>query len=296
MAHSPFETRLADNRLGALIWGREDAPQTWLALHGWLDNAASFSWLAPRLAEALDIRIVAIDFAGHGHSEWLPQGTDYPLWGYVHDVLDALDALSIERATLLAHSLGACVTCLLAAAMPERLERAYLIDGIGMLTTPVANTAHQLRHGILGVRRAGSMPPSYATLEAAARARVAGAVTPLSLEGAEVLVRRNLHDEGGSYSFRTDPRLLRPSQVRLTPEQDAALLESIETPLELFQAEEGIIGGQLDPKNVRARMPTLRTHPVPGGHHLHLEKAYVDGLAQSIIAVAGDPQRAPGRG
>ncbi|OHV12922.1 alpha/beta fold hydrolase [Kushneria phosphatilytica] len=293
MAHSPFETRLADGRLGALIWGREDASETWLALHGWLDNAATFSWLAPRLVEALDIRIVAIDFAGHGHSDWLPTGHDYPLWGYIHDVLDAMDSLSIERATLLAHSLGACVTCLLAAAMPERLTRGYLIDGIGMLTTRVADTTRQLRHGLLGVRRPRSTPPSYESLEAAARARVAGAVTPLSLEGAEVLVRRNLHEAGGRYSFRTDPRLLRPSQVRLTPEQAAAMLESIETPLELFQAEEGIIGGQLDAENVRARMGTLRTHHVPGGHHLHLEQDAVDGLAQAIIEAADSQLKCP---
>ncbi|HBN60384.1 MAG TPA: alpha/beta hydrolase, partial [Halomonas sp.] len=70
---APQPLSLANGRLAALSWGRQDAP-TWLALHGWLDNAASFTRLAPRLVSALGIRIVAIDFRGHGHSAHAPAG------------------------------------------------------------------------------------------------------------------------------------------------------------------------------------------------------------------------------
>ncbi|BBI75402.2 hypothetical protein HAALTHF_46740n [Vreelandella aquamarina] len=55
---------------------------------------------------ALGIRIVAIDFRGHGHSAHAPAGSDYALWDYTHDVLDAMEALGLEQATLLAHSMG----------------------------------------------------------------------------------------------------------------------------------------------------------------------------------------------
>ncbi|HSH57111.1 MAG TPA: alpha/beta hydrolase, partial [Halomonas sp.] len=60
---SPHALRLAEGRLAGLVWGESEAP-LWLALHGWLDNAASFSRLAPVLARQLGVRIVAIDFAG----------------------------------------------------------------------------------------------------------------------------------------------------------------------------------------------------------------------------------------
>ena len=76
---APQPLSLANGRLAALSWGRQDAP-TWLALHGWLDNAASFSRLAPRLANTLGLRIVAIEFRGHGHSTHAPAGSDYALW------------------------------------------------------------------------------------------------------------------------------------------------------------------------------------------------------------------------
>ena len=45
------------------------APQRVLALHGWLDNAASF---APLAAAWPDCEIVALEFAGHGRSGHLP--------------------------------------------------------------------------------------------------------------------------------------------------------------------------------------------------------------------------------
>ena len=51
--------------LAAHLYGPEEGLPV-LALHGWLDNAASFARLAPKLE---GLRIVALDFAGHGHSE-----------------------------------------------------------------------------------------------------------------------------------------------------------------------------------------------------------------------------------
>ncbi|MBR9904249.1 MAG: alpha/beta hydrolase, partial [Gammaproteobacteria bacterium] len=104
-AYAPQPLSLAQGRLAALSWGRSDAP-TWLALHGWLDNAASFTRLAPLLVEALGIRIVALDFRGHGHSAHAPPAGDYALWDYCQDVLDAMETLALEQTSLLAHSMG----------------------------------------------------------------------------------------------------------------------------------------------------------------------------------------------
>ena len=39
-----------------------------LLLHGWLDNAASFDLLAPKLNCVLNAEIVALDLPGHGFS------------------------------------------------------------------------------------------------------------------------------------------------------------------------------------------------------------------------------------
>ncbi|WP_136067287.1 alpha/beta fold hydrolase [Modicisalibacter radicis] len=276
------EISLADGRLAGLAWGEVGAP-TWLALHGWLDNAASFSRLAPRLADALGIRLVAIDFAGHGLSRCHPAGVYYAIWDYTHDVLDALASLGLERATLLGHSMGAGVACLVAAAMPERVARLVLIDGLGTLTTPSEDSAAQLRKGLIAQRRRISPSPRYADIESAIAARVGGGVTPIDAATAEPLVTRNVaRDAEGGWRLRTDGRLLRPSLVRFCPEQALAILGAIQAPSLLVEGEQGILGGHGFAHRARQALVTLERRVLPGGHHLHLEPDAVAAVAAAI--------------
>ncbi|MEQ6889882.1 alpha/beta hydrolase [Halomonas sp. CS7] len=284
----PQALHLADGRLAALAWGDPSA-STWLALHGWLDNAASFSRLAPRLVERLGIRVVALDFAGHGRSAHRHGG--YALWDYVHDLLDAGDELGLSHMTLLAHSMGAGVACLAAAALPERVEALVLIDGLGALTTAADDAPAQLRKGLLAERRArsrapsspGSRAPSYPDSEAAVAARVAGGATPIDAETARPLMLRNLEElPGGRVRLRTDARLLRPSPVRLCPEQLSAMLRALSAPVLLVEGTTGILGDRPRARRARAEVANLARRVLPGGHHLHLEPAAAGEVAWVI--------------
>lgn len=280
---------LAGGRLAALCWGRADAP-VWLALHGWLDNAASFSRLAPELSERLDIRIVALDFRGHGlsaanaeaGSDYAPW--DYALWDYCHDVLDAMDELGAESAALMGHSMGAAVACLLAAALPERVERLVLLDGLGMLSTTEENTADQLRRGLLAHRMRPSRMPSYPDLASAVDARVAGGVTPIDADTAAPLVARNSCERSdGRITLRTDSRLLKASPVRFTSPQVLALLASIRSPVQLIEGDQGILGERQWAIKARAAVPYLTRCVLPGGHHLHLEPGSVESVIEAVV-------------
>src|SRR5690606_11793724 len=91
--------------LAAHLYGPEDGRPV-LALHGWLDNAATFSRLAPRLQ---GLRIVALDFAGRGHSGHRGPGAGYQLWDYAVDVLLVAEELGWQRFLLLGHSLGGII-------------------------------------------------------------------------------------------------------------------------------------------------------------------------------------------
>ncbi|HZX81878.1 MAG TPA: alpha/beta fold hydrolase, partial [Lysobacter sp.] len=88
-------------RLAALRFGHGGVPV--LALHGWLDNAASFLPLSSHLP-GLDI--VALDLPGHGASAHLPASAEYTLVNAARAVLGAADALGWSRFSLLGHSMG----------------------------------------------------------------------------------------------------------------------------------------------------------------------------------------------
>ena len=99
-----------------------------LALHGWLDNAASFAQLAPLLADA---DVVAIDLPGHGYSDHRPPGTRYHFIDYIPAVLDAMNELGWPNCVLIGHSLGAAIASFTAATEPDRVRGLFLIDGLG---------------------------------------------------------------------------------------------------------------------------------------------------------------------
>jgi pimeloyl-ACP methyl ester carboxylesterase len=123
---------VVDTRLGRITGlraGDTGAPRV-LALHGWLDNAASFIPLAQHLH---GIELVAPDLPGHGASPHLPPGADYSFAAAVNSVLDIADALGWDRFSLLGHSMGAGISSLVAAACPQRIERLVAIEALGAL-------------------------------------------------------------------------------------------------------------------------------------------------------------------
>ena len=231
------EIRLSAGRgeLAALRFGDPDGPKL-LALHGWLDNAASFVPLADSL-EGFDV--VALDLPGHGASAHRAAGYDYVYVDWLHDVLDALDALGWARAHLLGHSMGATLASTLAAAAPERVAKLALVEGLGPLGGPAESAGTRLR-------------------EADAR----------------LIVERNLQAVPGGWSWRSDPRLRLPSSTRLPEAAIRAILQAIEAPTLLVAAEPS---PPYFPPALRAeRIACLRDaslHVLEGGHHLHMERA-----------------------
>ena len=120
-----------------------------LALHGWLDNAASFLPMAPFLG-SLDL--VAIDLPGHGRSAHLPPGADYSFPGAIASVLDVADALGWERFALLGHSMGAGIASLVAAACPQRVERLVAVEALGALADAAEHTVRRMREAVAAER------------------------------------------------------------------------------------------------------------------------------------------------
>ncbi|MHA6493329.1 alpha/beta fold hydrolase [Pseudomonas borbori] len=252
--------------LAAHLYGPQDGIPV-IALHGWLDNAASFSRLAPKLP---GLRIVALDFAGHGHSDHRPPGASYAIWDYVHDVLQVAEQFGWQRFSLLGHSMGAIVSVLLAAALPERVERLALIDGLIPYTGEADNAPQKLAEALKAqMALRDKRKPVYPQFSQAVEARMRG-VGAVSREAAELLAQRGLMPVPGGYTWRTDSRLTLPSPLRLTHAHAMAFAGQLQCPVKLVLAEQGMLQAQPRFGELLEPLP-IAVSRLPGGHHLHLD-------------------------
>lgn len=110
--------------LHALEWGAGGEPV--VLTPGLGQSAHVFRELGPALAA--DRRVVALTPRGHGESGTPPRG--YTVADFAAELRGALDALGIDRATLVAHSVSGAAATRLAADHPTRVVRVVYLDGI----------------------------------------------------------------------------------------------------------------------------------------------------------------------
>lgn len=277
--------RLPHLELAAVDYGPADGIPL-LALHGWLDNAASFETLAPLLPGH---RIVALDWPGHGRSQHRPDGAWYHYIDYLHDLDLALDALGWERCRIVAHSLGGAIASVYAAARPERVERLALIEALGPISTPPEKALGLLRAALtdrIDIRSKSLRV--FPDLEPAIKARMKSDTMALSREAAARLVTRGTRAVDGGFVWSSDPRLTLTSAIRLTEEQVLAYLAGLTVPTLAIMADPPFpfVAGP----SMQRRMdtvPALRLLRIPGTHHLHLENpASVAGPINAFFAEA----------
>ncbi|AMO77426.1 alpha/beta fold hydrolase [Pseudomonas citronellolis] len=263
--------------LAAHLFGPEDGKPV-LALHGWLDNAMSFARLAPKLD---GLRIVALDFAGHGHSAHRAPGASYLLWDYAYDVLAVAEQLGWERFSLLGHSMGAIVSVLLAGAMPERIERLALIDGLVPYTGEADSAPAKLGEALKAqLALPNKRKPVYEAIDRAVEARMKG-VGAVSREAAELLARRGLMPVPGGFTWRSDARLTLPSPLRFTRAHAASFVQAVQCPVSLVLAQGGMLAAEPGIRKLIDGRP-FDVHELPGGHHLHLDD---EAGAQAVAAI-----------
>ncbi|MBK6726907.1 MAG: alpha/beta fold hydrolase [Xanthomonadales bacterium] len=241
-----------------------------LAVHGWLDNAASFAPLAPHFA---DHDLVAIDLPGHGRSSHRAPGAWYHFIDYCSDVLAVADALGWPHFALLGHSLGGAVSSMLAAALPERIERLYLIEALGPLSTAEERLPELLGQA-LREREAltGKQLRRFVSIDQAVAARRSNRDMPLDEASARLLVERGVRAVEGGFEWSSDPRLTLTSAMRLSESQVCGYLAGIRCPVSLVLADppmpflDGTL--MLARTNVVSELHWQRMH---GSHHLHME-------------------------
>lgn len=93
-------------------------------LHGYLESMLVWEEFIPLLYK--EVRVITLDLPGHGISE--VKGEIHTMEYLADTVKGALDALGVERCTLVGHSMGGYVALAFAERHPERLDGLVLLS------------------------------------------------------------------------------------------------------------------------------------------------------------------------
>jgi pimeloyl-ACP methyl ester carboxylesterase len=96
-------------------------------IHGYTDNARDWVPLLPYLSTRF--RLILVDIRGHGRSS-KPECC-YNRLDFAYDIKLLLDALGIQKAAIMGHSLGSIIAQTFAEYWPERASYVVLISSTG---------------------------------------------------------------------------------------------------------------------------------------------------------------------
>jgi lipase len=232
--------------------GESDAAPAVLLIHGVTASHLSWPLVAERLPHA---RVIAPDLRGRGRSNDLegPAGLD----AHARDLISVLDALGVERAVVVGHSMGAFVALVLGDLHPERVSRVVLVDGGLPLDLPSGMSVDEVIKLVLGPT-AERLAMRFATVDAY-----------LDFWRAHPAFRRDWTrelEEYLAYDLVGDEPELRPSTSYATLEEDtvdqntgtaiADALAHLRHPTVLLTAERGLLD-QLPALYAAERLPGL---------------------------------------
>lgn len=117
-----------------------------LAVHGITGSHRSWAGVARHLGDAATV--LAPDLRGRGESSAV--GGPFGLGVHVEDLVAVLDHAGCDRAVVAGHSMGGYIVARFAAAAPDRLSAAVMVDGGLPLPVPPGIDADTLLAAVLG--------------------------------------------------------------------------------------------------------------------------------------------------
>ena len=213
-------------------------------VHGWPDSWFSFSRVLPLLPDAL--HAVAFDQRGFGDSDRPQSG--YAIADMAADVIALLDALALDRATLIGHSFGSFVARQAAIAHPERVQGMVLIDtgfaGSNEITRDLQRSLRDL--------------PDPIPVEFSREFAQSTVYSPVPSEFLERMV---------ADSLKLPPRLWRLTIDSLVEYDDTAQLGRIQAPALLLWGDHDGLFSRIEQDRFIAALPSARLKVYPETGH-----------------------------
>ena len=242
-----------------------------LLLHGFLEHAHAWDLVAPGLAQR-GFHVFALDWRGHGDSEWIGAGGYYHFPDYAADLAFLVRELG-DRAALVGHSMGATAAMQYAGAEPERTWALVCVDGLGPpdMGDPAA-VPERFAAWIADLERSRERDPRTMTLEEA-KARLRERFPRFSTNVARLMAEHGTRARSGMRVWKFDPLHQTRAPIPFQRAFAMELWRRVRCPALYVEGEESPL--RLPPEEMDARLAVLHAERVaiPGsGHHPHLEQ------------------------
>lgn len=267
------------HRLAVHEWGKESAGETIFCVHGLTRNARDFDILAIALAEA-DYRVLCLDVAGRGESQWLADPSHYSYPDYVSDILSLIPQIGLKKVHYIGTSMGGIIGMMLSNSAPQFIGTLTLND-VGC-TIPAA-----------GMRRIGeyvgkNIFASRQEAEEALRARCCAYGITEEAHWQHYFTHGIEEANSSHFRFRYDPAIA-VKIASLNPDEDInlwPLWEGVKAkPTLLIHGEESDILTEETARQMQQSHPDLTLLEVPDvGHAPHLADATQINAIKTFVA------------
>jgi pimeloyl-ACP methyl ester carboxylesterase len=191
--------------------------------------------------------------------------------------------------------MGGAVALMFAAVRPEVVLSVTAIESLGPTSGDPAAITSRLRNFVEDSNKP-IRKRVYPTMEAAL-ARVRENNSSLSEAAARHMTSHGLEPVDSGFQFTFDPVLRRRNIFPFTEEQMAAILRTIQCPVLVVHATDGL---SFDDEQMKRRLSCLKVvGPVviEGGHHVHLDRpvdvaAHIQRFVESLTPSLGTHGRA----
>ncbi|MCT8335403.1 alpha/beta hydrolase [Leptospira sp. 85282-16] len=262
----PISIHTKFHSIEGIEWGNPQGIPI-LAFHGWLDNANSFAPLANYFP---NYRFISIDFPGHGKSSHKPENTLYYFAEYALEVVSIAQALGLEDFILMAHSMGAAVSTLVAGTNLLKIKKLILIESLGPLTNLSESAPDILTEAIKQILHPrGKKETFFPDMESAVGVRMRAG--DMKKESAEILMERGIEKTPKGLKPRRDLRLHYNSFFRYTEEQIVSFCSRIDCKTLLILGDKSGFPIAEKYKHRKDAVKHLTEVILPGGHHLHMD-------------------------
>jgi pimeloyl-ACP methyl ester carboxylesterase len=161
-----------------------------LLVHGFGASAYQWRFQLQALSDA-GLHVLAPDLPGHGFSQLRLANGEYSRAAYARRMWQLLDALGVDRAPIVGHSMGGAIVAEMAWQQPARMEQLVLLSPAGFGYVP---------------RRAGVLRRVPDALAPLAR--------PFASHAAARLVLGDVYGPDGTWSSRDEAELIAPYAQR----------------------------------------------------------------------------------